>query len=511
VKPIRSEIDRNIAFPELFFGIVAPIGVNIQRTIDSLEESLFSFGYKVVHIKISDYFKILSNYKQPETKINTKTEFERYRTYIKYGNQLRRDFNRDSLMAELAIAGVCRKRSRENKKGFPQKQAFIISQFKRSEEIEILRNVYGLLFFQVSIYSRRSVRVDNLSTKLSNSSFGEPEASFRSQAEQLITIDENEAEDKHGQRVSKIFHDADFIVNEDSRTSIKDQTHRFISLLFGSNSISPNKIEYGMFLAKAAALRTLDLSRQVGAAILTPESEIIALGSNEVPKAGGGTYWADSKFDDRDYKRSVDPNDERKGKILQQLLNSVGRERSSLSDEELKAVNDSIMMDALEYGRIVHAEMSAITDAARIGRSVKDATIYSTTFPCHMCAKHIVAAGIKEVCFLEPYPKSLAATLHGDSIEIEGVGRGKYNSYPAVKFFHFSGVTPRRFRELFSREKRKDKNGNFIHYKNSEARPVINVQFPFYFSLEIFIIETIETYINHQKALSEILPKKHRG
>jgi deoxycytidylate deaminase len=81
-----------------------------------------------------------------------------------------------------------------------------------------------------------------------------------------------------------------------------------------------------------------------------------------------------------------------------------------------KKVQDSEFMDALEYGRIVHAEMGALADAARLGHMVKDGTLYCTTFPCHMCAKHIVAAGIEKVVFLEPYPKSLASDLHSDSI-----------------------------------------------------------------------------------------------
>jgi deoxycytidylate deaminase len=92
-----------------------------------------------------------------------------------------------------------------------------------------------------------------------------------------------------------------------------------------------------------------------------------------------------------------------------------------------KEISDSQFMDALEYGRIVHAEMSAISDAARNGRAIKDTVLYSTTFPCHMCAKHIVAAGIAKVIFLEPYPKSLASDLHSDSIEIENSDRGQYD------------------------------------------------------------------------------------
>lgn len=115
----------------------------------------------------------------------------------------------------------------------------------------------------------------------------------------IVQIDDNEVADAHGQRVAKIFHDADFIINTDAEGSIEDQVQRFCELLFGSNKISPTRYEYGMFLAKAAALRTLDLSRQVGAAIFSKTGEILTLGSNEVPKAGGGSYWCDEIFDDR--------------------------------------------------------------------------------------------------------------------------------------------------------------------------------------------------------------------
>ena len=87
---------------------------------------------------------------------------------------------------------------------------------------------------------------------------------------------------------------------------------RFCELIFGSNEISPTKLEYGMYAAKGAALRSMDLSRQVGAAIFTSRGEKLSLGSNEVPKAGGGTYWPDDDVDDRDFKRGGDGNEEKK-------------------------------------------------------------------------------------------------------------------------------------------------------------------------------------------------------
>ena len=254
-------------------------------------------------------------------------------------------------------------------------------------------------------------------------------------------------------------------------------------------------MEYGMFAAKSAALRTSDLSRQVGAAIFTHSGESITLGSNEVPKANGGTYWPDEEFDDREFKRDHDSNDARKREILGELIKILEIKENTLDEEKRKNIQEAALMDALEYGRIVHAEMSAISDAARLGRSVKGAILYSTTFPCHMYAKHIVASGITEVVFLEPYPKSLAPRLHTDSIEFEGQERGQYGQYPSVKFKHFFGVTPRRYREIFEKMRRKDKEGRFERYAFGKQIPFIDIKSPFYAQLEETVLQSVRSAI----------------
>jgi deoxycytidylate deaminase len=128
-----------------------------------------------------------------------------------------------------------------------------------------------------------------------------------------------------------------------------------------------------MYAAKGAALRSLDLSRQVGAAIFTSNGEILSLGSNEVPKAGGGTYWPDNDNDDRDFKRGCDCNEDKKRIVLMEVAAALGVESKI---EDLLAnpkIKNSQLMDVLEYGRTVHAEMSAICDAARLGISIKNA------------------------------------------------------------------------------------------------------------------------------------------
>lgn len=51
----------------------------------------------------------------------------------------------------------------------------------------------------------------------------------------------------------------------------------------------------------------------------------------------------------------------------------------------------------------VHAEQNAISDAARRGVSLSGSTAYITHFPCIVCAKLLVAAGVNEIKFHVDY------------------------------------------------------------------------------------------------------------
>lgn len=53
----------------------------------------------------------------------------------------------------------------------------------------------------------------------------------------------------------------------------------------------------------------------------------------------------------------------------------------------------------------IHAETNCIGYASREGISTKDCTIYVSLSPCTSCAKLIIAAGIKEVFYLELYDR----------------------------------------------------------------------------------------------------------
>ena len=53
--------------------------------------------------------------------------------------------------------------------------------------------------------------------------------------------------------------------------------------------------------------------------------------------------------------------------------------------------------------RTNHAEMNAITQAARNGVSIAGATAYVTNMPCTTCAKALVGSGIKRVVVFSDY------------------------------------------------------------------------------------------------------------
>ena len=116
------------------------------------------------------------------------------------------------------------------------------------------------------------------------------------QASKLIARDRDESSDEHGQRVNDTFHLADFFVQiRDNADELRCDIRRIVELWFGNPFITPTFDEHAMFLAFSAALRSADLSRQVGA-VVTRDSQVLATGANDCPKAGGGLYIGEAQL-----------------------------------------------------------------------------------------------------------------------------------------------------------------------------------------------------------------------
>jgi hypothetical protein len=125
------------------------------------------------------------------------------------------------------------------------------------------------------------------------------------------------------------------------------------------------------------------------------------------------------------------------------------------------------------------------THACNIPRSLPPFKVLSMA---GLCAKHIVASGIDRVVYLEPYPRSYASALHGDSIEVEG-GTGTNKK---VSFDPFKGVSPHRYRDLFEKGRRKFSGGAAQQWNQGKRRPMIEVYYPSYFQAEISVVGRLE-------------------
>ncbi|CCV06510.1 Cytidine/deoxycytidylate deaminase,zinc-binding region [Mesorhizobium metallidurans STM 2683] len=475
--------------PELVIGLVGPIGVDLDAIVSFLESGLKDVAYQSQVIHITKVMRDLL----PQMRVEEDSYSARYRSLISNADTVRRTIDNQAALACLAISEIRRLRQELQPKMDPKiareapllGTAFIVRQFKREEEIALLRQVYGRKFIQISVFSDKEERRSQLVKKIKEYGTGTiEEDDAEKQAIDLISIDNNEISDEYGQRVSDVFHRGDVFVRGEVNQGSKSTVERFIRAFFGHNSYSPTKTEYGMYAAAGAALRSLDLSRQVGAAVFSPNGEVIALGCNEVPKPFGGTYWCDDAGDKhRDFEEGADGNHSRKIRVIDDLVERMGK-LGFLSEKLLssgsthkqvrrlmseKSISDSKVMDLIEFGRIIHAEMSAITDAARLGKALAGSILFCTTFPCHMCAKHIVSSGVRRVVFLEPYPKSHAKDLHADSITFSPAEREK-----KVLFEPFIGISPRRYRDIFEKKKRKDQSGKASSWY--EGRPVPRIE-----------------------------------
>lgn len=430
---------------ELVIGLVSATGTENSEVIRLLEERLGQAGYSTVLVKISKSVIPLI-YKVPSY---GRDNYKRISSLMDAGNKARKSFG-DEVLARGAAAWIYGYREEQGKLGKAlSKTAFIIDSLKRPEEVHDLRLIYPSGFVLIGIHADETQRKDHLVQDLG---VAEP------MALDLIHRDQEESKVEHGQRVNQTFHLADFFVRISQNSQrLRCDIQRMVELWFGNPFITPTFDEHAMFMAFSSALRSADLSRQVGA-VISRDSQILSTGANDCPKAGGGLYWperrpGDGRISDaengRDYMRpDGDSNRAEQNRIIKQIVDAA-KVRLKINPRALtRLLNESVICDLTEYGRVVHAEMEAILSCARSGLSTLGTTLYSTTFPCHNCAKHIIAAGIDRVVYVEPYPKSKTLDFHDDSISTARDNRD--GSRHRVKFHPFVGIGPRRFFDLFS-------------------------------------------------------------
>lgn len=440
----------------LVIALVAPLGTPLGEVEKAFRDSLQRFGYQTEPIHLSQLLDDCQY--QPWDQLPERGQRNYYEARMDAGDQLRKDVGNGSALAALAVGVILERRA-----SLPLETAFVLRSLKHPDEAKLLRQVYGDAFSLVAVASTLDERRDNLAKDLGG--FDDPSA----EAQALITRDEaDDSQREYGQRVRDVYQMADVFVTTGHGVDPSQEVDRFTDSLFGAPFITPRMEEEAMRLAYDASLRSAAIGRQVGAALIPVLGTPVVIGTNEVAKPGGGQYWTGDIPDLRDFQTGHDPNPLYTSRVVQELLERLAKQ-GWLSDaytgmggsqllglaREPDASGNSVLQGAraaalIEFTRCMHAEQAAIINAARSGVSTDGAILCCTTFPCHECAKMILGAGIVEVLYIEPYPKSLVSRLYRDVIDTapplastRGLVGGK------VPFRPFVGIAPRRYERAF--------------------------------------------------------------
>lgn len=132
----------------------------------------------------------------------------------------------------------------------------------------------------------------------------------------------------------------------------------------------PSWDAYFMKIAREVSTRSTCLRRQTGA-VLVLEKRILTTGYNGVP--AGLKHCSEVG-------------------CLREKLSVASGERHELC-------------------RGLHAEQNALIQAAIYGVSVKGATLYSTHFPCSLCAKMLINSFVERIVYESDYPDELSCSL----------------------------------------------------------------------------------------------------
>ena len=453
---------------EIVIVLCGPIGSPMHRVADRLKQLLEDqFAYETTVIRLSRFIE--EHAKKAGTQIPS-NGYDRLSTLINLGNDLRQNFGR-SYLVEKAIAEIAKYRDEKgviNVDGLPKfkpmRVCHIIDSIKNLDELNLLRDVYGSILFCVGVFSPLSERQNQL----------ERRDMKLPQVFELIDRDSGE-EIATGQRVKDVFHRADFFlrIDENSEGVLDQKLVRFIKILLDVSIVTPSIEETAMYLAASAACKSACLSRQVGAAITDFSGKLLAVGWNDVPSFGGGLYGSQINSDASDHRcmawqEGVCHNDKQKdevAKVIASELSKAGYLNSDNLDRAVKVIRESRVGALIEFSRSVHAEMHALINAGSVGAgSLKGAKLFCTTYPCHSCARHLIAAGVHEVYFIEPYSKSLAVKLHQDSISEDERSKDK------MRLLAFEGVAPKRYKELFEMRSPRKEDGVLIAGNQRSAK-----------------------------------------
>ncbi|MBX3608305.1 MAG: hypothetical protein KF871_00300 [Hydrogenophaga sp.] len=478
---------------ELVIALCGPIGSPLHEVADKLRDMLRStFSYEACRVVRLSQF--IEEHAKRASRSIPDTPAERRHALIDIGDEMRSVYGA-SVLAELAVHEIrvdreLNARDQQTRQYLPRRACHIIDSIKNQQELELLRTVYREALYVVGVFAPVSAREQSLRTQgLDNAAIA-----------MLMDRDSGEERDD-GQTVQETFPQCDFFLRMDTNTEtqLRARVERFLHLVLGTQVITPTRAETAMYAAASAASNSACLSRQVGAAVTDQEGEVLAIGWNDVPRAFGDLYVSEVaraggtgsagedlrcwNFGGKCY------NDEEKDLLAGHVVDALG---DLVTAGHRQAALDRVkgnrkLRGLIEFSRSIHAEMHAILTALRQkGDRVRGGKLFVTTYPCHSCARHIIAAGITEVYYIEPYKKSLAIRLHGDAMTESEEASDK------VRLLPYDGVAPTRFLSLFKmKPDSRKRNGKVIRLAPDQGTPKAEKSLEALPALEALVVESL--------------------
>lgn len=485
---------------ELVFAVVGHIGSGtslIARALKAMLESA-PYGYHVSYIKASDCILQWARERGRSVDSQKSRTHARLRAMQDLGDEMRKSDH--SAVARHLVRAI--RQERANRLGKPvdgavypdgARHAYVLDSLRHPAEVHLLRAIYGNAFALLGVVCDEAVRKARIIAKYED--IGAPivngvmeyDARAGSEYSQKVRdafflsdvfLDNTVGHERYDEKLKRN------VPNEE--WDVSEQLQRTVNIVARRDIVRPTVEEHAMFVAYGAQQRSACLSRQVGAAVVDRGGNLLGTGTNEVPQAGGGVYAQVAAGDD--HRCAYRPgwqgcwNTRTQQEIIDELISQIPTEATlpagvvaelqrlspeaqselrllfSVAKDELRAkIRRTRVGSLLEFSRAVHAEMDALLSVARQGISTLGTRIFVTTFPCHYCARHLVSAGVDEVQFIEPYPKSLALDLHADSITTNRQNwvrpSKNFGQSGQVLFRPFTGVAPRLYERAFLKDR----------------------------------------------------------
>jgi deoxycytidylate deaminase/dephospho-CoA kinase len=335
----------------------------------------------------------------------------------------------DELRKDGDLAVLCRMAM-----AAPATSDVVIDGIKNAGEVRYLEHTYPghfhLLAVDASRETRQRRKVGPGAGRMTAGEFELADARDQGSPDALGVLAET------GQQVDKCVHLADFVVWNDAMplrggttATAQDGTvgalhrklDRMLQAIRQPDRFHPSDREVFMAQAVVASRRSECMQRKVGAvvAVAGEEGRILATGRNDAPD--GLKSCRDLKG--QCHRRAV--RDEQQEEIMAHFscrscgggLDERIRCRKCGQDHS-QAFRRFRNMDLC---RAVHAEERALLQLTRWDHAAAgELHLYTTTFPCPLCAKKIVQSRVNTVFYIDPYPgQESYDTLRDAGVRVE--------------------------------------------------------------------------------------------